>query len=62
MALHDLKMGDADRHARLIAAIHALDLACVHEQPKEIAATGKAVVSEWKAVVAFMRQRISEAA
>ena len=60
--LHDLKMADADRHARLIDAIHALDLACAHERSDEIAAAGKAVVAEWKAVIAFMRQRMSEAA
>jgi hypothetical protein len=61
--LHDLKMADAERHARLLAAIHALDMACAHERPEEIAAAGKALVAEWKAVVALMRQRfISEAA
>jgi len=61
--LHDLKMADADRHDRLLAAIHALDLACAHERPHEIAAAGKAVVAEWKAVIAFMRQGfVSEAA
>lgn len=61
--LHDLKMADADRHGRLLAAIHALDLACAHEQSQEIAAAGKAVVAEWKAVIAFMRKGfVSEAA
>jgi hypothetical protein len=35
----------------------------IHERPEEIAAAGKAVVREWKAVVAFMHQRFfSEAA
>jgi hypothetical protein len=62
LKLHDLKMADADRYARLIEAIHALDLACAHERPAETAAAGKAVVSEWKTVVAFMCSRIAEAA
>ena len=57
--LHDLKMADAERHARLLEAIASLDLACAHEQPQEIAAAGKALVKEWKAVVAFMRERSS---
>src|SRR5262249_46666973 len=52
--LHDLEMVDADRHARLLAAIHALDMACAHEDPHEIAVTGKAAVREWKGVVRFM--------
>jgi hypothetical protein len=60
--LHDLRMADADRHTRLLAAIHALDIACAHERPTEIAAAGKAVVKEWKSVVGFMRQRMAEAA
>jgi hypothetical protein len=60
--LHDLRMADADRYARLIDAVHALDLACAHERSDEIAAAGKAVVAEWKAVVDFMRLRLSEAA
>jgi hypothetical protein len=57
--LHDLKMVDADRHARLLAAISALDLACAYERPEDIATAGKALVTEWKAVVTFMRQRCS---
>ena len=64
LSLHDLRMADVERHARLLHAIHALDLACAHEQPKEIAAAGMAIVREWKAVTAFMRERpvVSEAA
>jgi hypothetical protein len=61
--LHDLKMADAERQARLLAAITALDLACAHELSEVIAAAGKALVAEWKASVTFMRQqRFSEAA
>ena len=61
--LHDLKMADAERHARVLAAIAALDLACAHELSAEISAAGKALVAEWKASVIFMRQqRFSEAA
>jgi len=60
--LHDLKMADTECHCRLLLAIHALDIACAHEQPQEIAAAGKAVVAEWKTVVAFMHRRIAEAA
>jgi hypothetical protein len=61
--LHDLKMTDAERHARLLEAIAALDLACTHAEPKEIAAAGKTVVGEWKATTAFMRSsRMPEAA
>ena len=46
---------DPGRHERLLAAIHALDLACAHERPKEIAEAGKKLVKEWKSVIAFMR-------
>jgi hypothetical protein len=61
--LHDLQTADAERHARLLAAIAALDFACAHQQPDEIAAAGNALVREWKAVVAFMRHcPFSEAA
>jgi hypothetical protein len=56
--LHDLQMADGDRHARLLAAIHALDLGCAHERPDEIAVAGKALIREWKAVIVFMRQRL----
>ena len=55
--LHDLKMADVECHDRLLEAIHVLDMACVQEQPKEIAAAGKALVTEWQAVTRFMRDR-----
>jgi hypothetical protein len=61
--LHHLRIADAERHARVLAAIAALDLACADELSEEIAAAGKALIAEWKAIVAFMRQqRFSEAA
>jgi hypothetical protein len=61
--LYDLCMADAERHALLLVAIHALDMACACERPDEIAQAGDALVREWKAVVAFMRKRrLAEAA
>ena len=55
-------MADAERQARVLAAIAALDLACAHELSEEIAAASKTLVAEWKAIITFMRQqRFSEA-
>ena len=55
--LRHLKAADAGRYARLLAAIHALDMACAHEQPGAIATAGDALVAEWRAVVTFMAVR-----
>jgi hypothetical protein len=58
--LVDLKVRDAALHARLLAAIVDLDLACAAENDRQIAAAGAGLVAAWHAVAAVMK--IEEAA
>jgi hypothetical protein len=58
--LVDLKVRDADLHARLLAAIADLDFACAAENDQQIAAAGAGLVATWCAVAAVMK--IEEAA
>lgn len=60
-ALVDLRAADAERHARHLAAIAALDQGCAAQQPEDIAAAGGALVSSWQEVTAFMAQRAAAA-
>jgi len=58
--LVDLKVRDANLHARLLAAIADLDLACAAENDQRIAAAGAGLVATWCAVATVMK--IEEAA
>jgi hypothetical protein len=58
--LVDLKVRDADLHARLLAAIADLDLACAAENDRQIAAAGAGLVAAWHAAAAIMK--VEEAA
>jgi hypothetical protein len=53
--LVDLKARDADLHARLLAAIADLDLACATEDDRQTAAAGAELVETWGAVAAVMK-------
>jgi hypothetical protein len=58
--LVDLEVRDTGLHARLLAAIANLDLACAAEDGQRIAAAGADLVEAWGAVAAVMK--IEEAA
>jgi hypothetical protein len=53
--LVDLKVRDAALHARLLAAIADLDLACAAEDDRQTAAAGAELVETWGAVAAVMK-------